>query len=100
MNINIMDRFKVTGAIKVASGLKLPVSDFLNGAKSYLGEELANRRLDEGGADRRCVTKKLVGKAYEELKQLIEEQECKHEKLYVHFTNVMQLVDDGDGEKV
>ena len=34
-------------AIKAASGLDLPVSDYINGAKSYLGEEVADRVLDD-----------------------------------------------------
>ena len=34
-------------AIKAASGLDLPVSDYINGAKSYLGEEVADHVLDD-----------------------------------------------------
>lgn len=59
--------------IKATSGFDLPVSDFLNGAKSYLGEELADRVLDDDtiehaldgttGPGRRGEAKTLVGEA-------------------------------------
>ena len=95
-------------AIKATSGLDLPVSDFLNGSKSYLGEELADRMPDDnavervltGKASRRGRGGKVIGKAYEELKQFIEEHESKYSEHYVHFDRVMQLVDDGDGGKI
>ena len=95
-------------AIKAGSGLDLPVSDFLNGAKSYLGEELADRVLDDdavekvldGTAPEEGKVKNLVGKAYEEVKKLMEEHACEDTGRCVHFDQEMQLVDDGDGGKV
>lgn len=96
-------------AIKAASGLELPMSDFLNGAKSYLGEELADR-VPDGGAIEQALNgcevavggevKAIVGKAYEELNNFIESHECKDAGGYVHFDKVMQQVDDGDGGKI
>ena len=97
-------------AIKAAGGVDLPVSDFLNGAKSYLGEELADRLPDEDAIERALdgsavpaeegKAKTLVGEAYEELKKFMKEQERKVTGSYVHFNTLMQLVDDGDGGKV
>jgi len=101
-----------TVAIKtVSSGLvDLPVSDFLDGAKSYLVEELADRLPDEDAIERALdgsavpaeegKAKTLVGEAYEELKKFIKEHESNVTGSYVHFNTLMQLVDDGDGGKV
>ena len=95
-------------AIKAASGLDVPVSEFLNGAKSYLGEELADRVLDDGVVEQALngsavpgdgKVKALVGEAYEELKKFMTEQKNSTEG-YVHFDELMQLVDDGEGSKV
>ena len=95
-------------AIKAGSGLDLPVSDFLNGAKSYLGEELADRVLDDDAVERALngsaieegrVTN-LVGKAYEELKNFMEMHTCEDTARCTHFDKEMQLVDDGDGGMV
>lgn len=96
-------------AIKAASGIDLPVSDFLNGAKSYLGDEMTDRVLDEGSIeralDRRTVpvegkVKTLVGEAYEELKKFIRGYECKNIEGSIRFDELMQLVDDGKGGQV
>ena len=97
-------------AIKAASGLDVPMSEFLNGAKSYIGEEVADRVLDDGAIERvldgsdvpeeEGDVKRLVGKAYEELKSFMEGLEFEDTRHYVHFNNVMQLVDDGDGGKL
>lgn len=95
-------------AIKATSGLDLPVSDFLNGSKLYLGEELADQMPDDDAVERALTGKsirrgrggKAIGKAYEELKQFIEEHESTYSEHYVHFVRVMQLVDDGDGGKI
>ena len=90
-------------AIKTASGFDLPVSEFLEGAKSYLGDELADRIPDDDAVDKALdgtsvpveqdKAKKLVGKAYEELKQFIEGHECRNKEGYVHFDELMQPVD-------
>ena len=96
-------------AIKAASGLDLPVSDFLNGAKSYLGEEVSDRALDDSVIERGLdgtsgpaegQVKTLVGEAYEKLKKFMEEQKSKGTGQYVHFDKLMQPVDDGEGGKV
>lgn len=95
-------------AIKATSGLDLPVSEFLNGTKSYLGEELADRMLDDDVVERALSGKwgrrgrggKIIDKAYEELKIFIEEHESKSSERYVHFDRVMELADDRDGEKI
>lgn len=97
-------------SIKAASGLDLPVSDFINGAKSHIGEELANRVLDDGVIERALggsavpveegEVKTLVGEAYRELKQFMERHEFKDTRRYVHFDKVMQLVDGRDDGKV
>lgn len=96
-------------AIRAASGLDLPVSEFLNGAKSYLGEEMADRMLDDDAVEKALngsevplegEGKMLVGKAYEELWQFIEGHKCKHKDGYIHFDERMQLVDNGNGGKV
>lgn len=92
-------------AIRAASGLDILVSDFLDGAKSYLGDELADRIPDEDAIDKvldgssvreQDKAKKLVGKAYEELKQFIKGHECREKEDYVHFETLMQRV-DSDG---
>lgn len=97
-------------AIKAASGLDVPMSEFLNGAKSYIGEEVADSVLDDGTIERvldgsdvpeeEGEVKRLVGKAYEELKTFMEGHDFKDTRNYIHFTNVMQLVDNGDGGKI
>lgn len=96
-------------AIKTASGLDLPVADFLNGAKSYLGEELADSVLDdravEWALDETTIPgeeriKTLVGEAYEELKRFVEEHKNKGTGQYVHFDELMQPVDGGVDGKV
>ena len=97
-------------AIKASSGVDLPVSDFLDGAKSNLGEEVADCLLDEDAIERaldgRAVpaeegkAKTLVGEAYEELKKFMKEQESNVTESCVHFNKLMQLVDDGDGGQI
>lgn len=97
-------------AIKAASGVDLPLSDFLNGTKSYLGEELADRVLDndiiEQALDETPIpgrgeeAKTIVGEAYEELYKFIKEYTCENPERCVHFEKYMQLVDDRDGGKV
>lgn len=97
-------------AIRAASGFDLPLSDFLNGAKSYLGEELADRVLDDDTIEqaldrstvpgRRGEVKALVGEAYEELHKFMKEHKCENTERCVHFEVLMQLVDDGDGGMV
>lgn len=98
-------------AIRVASGFDLPVSEFLNGAKSYIGEELADRMLDDKAIERMLrgstgseeVTgkvKPLVGKAYMEHKQIMDDHKCEDKDRCVHFEERMQLVGDGCGGKV
>ena len=96
-------------AIKATSGLDLPVSDFLNGAKSYLGEEVTDGVLDDSVIERvhdgtsgpeEGQVKTLVGEAYEKLKKFMEEQKSKGTGHYVHFDKLMQPVDDGEGGKV
>ena len=87
--------------------MDLPVSEFLDGAKSYLGDELADRIPDDDAIDKALdgtsvpveqdKAKKLVGKAYEELKQFIEGHECRNKEGYVHFDELMQPVDSDDG---
>ena len=80
-------------AIRAASGLDLPVSEFLDGEKSHLGDELADRIPDDDAIDKALdgtsvppveqdKAKELVGKAYEELKQFIEGHECRDCLLY------------------
>lgn len=95
--------------IKAKSGMELPVPDFLNGAKSYLGEKVADRLLNDDVVNKALngstitaegEAKTLVGKGYEELKQLIERHKRNATGRYVHFDQVMQLVDDGDGGKI
>lgn len=95
--------------IKAKSGMELPVPDFLNGAKSYLGEKLADHMLNDDVVNKALngstiavegEAKKLVGKAYEELKQLIKRHKRNSTGRYVHFDQVMRLVDDGNGGKI
>lgn len=95
-------------AIKAESGLNLPVSDFLVGAKSYLGEGLADRIPDDSSIERavdvsalpvKSEVKALVGTAYAEFKQFIERHDCKDEEGYDNFNKLMQLV-DGVGEMI
>lgn len=108
-----MKHFQITAvlvkvAIKAASGLELPVSDFLNGAKSYLGEELADSVLDDDAVERALngtaveegKVKNLVGKAYEEFNNFMEMHRCEDTARCIHFDKEMQRVDDGDGGKV
>ena len=113
-SITILKYLQVTAvlakvAIRAASGLDLPVSDFLNGAKSYLGEEMADRVLNDSVIERALdgtsrpeegQVKTLVGEAYEKLKKFMEEQKSKGTGQYVHFDKLMQPVDDGEGGKV
>ena len=96
-------------AIKAASGVDLPVSDFLNGAKSYLGEEVADRVLDDSVIERALdgtsgpeegQVKAVVGGAYEKLKTFIEKHRRRSTGHYVHFDKLMQPVDDGECGKV
>lgn len=96
-------------AIRAAGRVDLEVSEFLNNAHSYLGEELANRVPDDDAIEKildgRAVPdvearlKPLVGKRYEELKLFIEEHRCKDTTRYVHFDELMELI-DGDNRQV
>lgn len=97
-------------AVKTACGVDISVSDLLNLSKFYLGEELADHVLDDRVVERafngRAVpgdegqVKTLVGEAYEELKKFMEEQKRKTTDGYVHFDELMQLVDDGKSSKI
>ena len=98
-------------AIKAASGVDLPVSDFLDGAKSYLVEELADRLPDEDSIERALdgsavpaeegKAKTLVGEAYEELKRkVMRDYKSDSTECFIRFDQLMELVDDGDGGKV
>lgn len=97
-------------AIKAASGVDLPVSDFLNGVRSYIGEEMTDRALDDGAIERALDgttvpgeeggVKRLVGEAYEELKKFMKEHLRRDAGRYIHFDKLMQLVDDGVGGRV
>lgn len=88
-------------AIKTTSGLD-PVSDCLSGAKSYLGEELADRMSDDDAIEQamdyqkkaRLILRRLLAK------QVTEKHECKDNKRCVRFKERMELVDDGGGGKV
>lgn len=95
-------------AIRAASGVDLDVSEFLNNAQSYLGEELANRVPDDDAIEKildgRAVPvvearlQPLVGKAYEELKLFMEDHKYQDMTRYVHFDKVMELVDGDNGQ--
>lgn len=95
-------------AVKAASGCDLPVPDFINGAKSYLAEELADGTLDDHKVEEALKgtavegeVLKLVGEAYENLKTFMDDaQKHTRKKTYVHFNELMQQVDDGAGGKI
>lgn len=91
-------------AIKAAGGVDLPVSDFINGVKSYLKDELVDYALDRdaiegaliGSAAQEASGRKaekgmeLVGEGYEMLKIFMEKHKDKGKKdSYVRFDELM-----------
>lgn len=89
----------------MASGYDLPVPDFINGAKSYLAEELADGVLGDHevkasleGTVAEGKVSKLVGKAYKNLETFMVDHESREG--YVHFSDLMQQVDDGAGGRI
>lgn len=94
-------------AIKAAGGVDLPVSDFINGAKSYLAEELVDHVLDRGAIEQALTgsaakeAMELVGEGYQILKSFMEKHKDKGKNEgYVRFDKLMQKVDDGQGGKI
>lgn len=96
--------FQVTAAIakvalKTVSGMDLPVSEFLNALKGGIGEDLADRVLDEDTLDRVVLGKETADSgmqdtsksAYAALTKFMKEND------YVDFKDEMQLVPDTVG---
>lgn len=87
-------------ALKTASGLDLPVSDFLNALKEGIGEEVADRALDDDALRRVVLGEEdaspgmqATSKAsYAALVKFMEKGG------YDDFKNEMRLVTDGKGE--
>lgn len=77
-------------AFKAASGLALPISEFLNMLKEGIGEELAYRALDEEALSRvlsRCGDderiRRLVKGLYDDLKRFMRQHDFRVND-YVH----------------
>lgn len=94
-------------ALKAATGLDVGVSDFLEGVRGGLFEELVERTLDEDALRRVVSGEEGVGAemerdakaSYEALKEFIDKQEAKtrNKEEYVNFRDKMRRVGDGQG---
>lgn len=72
--------------------MDLPLSDFLIGAKSHLGDEITDRILDDSAIEhalhgntvpREGKVKSLVGEAYEKLKTFIKANKAKTRATFI-----------------
>lgn len=97
-------------ALKVATGLDVGVSTFLDGVREGVFEELVERTLDEDALRRVVSGEEDVGAgmekdakaSYEVLKEFIHEEEAKTRNSvdYVDFRDEMRRVGDGKGGMV
>lgn len=89
-------------ALKTVSGLDLPASEFLNGLKEGIVEEVADHAFDEDALHR--VHQVLLGEAADD-SDISDESKASYAALskfmrdgeYRDFKDKMQQVDDGNG---